>query len=385
MLSSSESTLSPFERVKASCAKVAEHAKHVKYNKDEATKFIENYIMPNLTDIKEKTSKKSALPFQFDDVDHEANYRCLYGLLQFGSGFRKLLHQKLQKGAGETIQTGLINCFLSEDITIAKLGVEMMEVVSDNYFSIEQHFGIASKEEVSHEKYAVIKVSQDSALKPFAEGIRKVLSETARRLRERNSDSFSMFVRKVIAEYERRKQNEEKYQDVKGIGKAAYLVNELVNVFPQALDDCANYETENGELFKVYLYKKAQLIVGELYLHLHEEDSTFDFDDIGQMTIFVDNVIPATLVKSNILQIVDESVKSKIETNQVLKHGSKPEVELRALSVFACEELIKIANSEPYNANINTLHIDYFLWGDLGKREDFRSFERHATQDTVFY
>src|SRR3989338_11563537 len=193
-----------------------------------------------------------------------------------------------------------------------------------------------------------------------------------------------MFIRKVLAEFDRKKKDEEKYKDVKGIGKAAFLVNELVSVFPQALDDCADYTIEH-ETFKVYLYKKAQLIVGELYLHLREKDSAFDFEDIGEQTIFVDNVIPATLVKANVLEIVDEEVRTKIQTNQTLKHGSKPEVELRAVAIYACQQLVTIANTEPYNANINTLHIDYFLWGDLGKREDFRKFERHATTDTVFY
>ena len=110
-MSTTASILSPFERVKLSCSRVVEHSTHVKYNQEDARKFIENFIMPNLSDTKEKASKKSALPFRFDDTDHEANYRCLYGLLQFGSGFRKVLHEKLQKGASETIQTGLINCF----------------------------------------------------------------------------------------------------------------------------------------------------------------------------------------------------------------------------------------------------------------------------------
>ncbi|KAG2378108.1 hypothetical protein C9374_008730 [Naegleria lovaniensis] len=379
-------SLNPFERVKSSCKRVATESTttHVTFSSEGATKFIEQYLLPNLQSIKEKACKKASLPFQFDSVDHEANYRCLYGLLQFGSGFRRLLHEKISKGACETIERGLINCFLSEDITISSLGVDMMDKVSDNYFALEQHFQVPAKEEAPHDKYPLIKVQKDSPLKPFAENLRMVLSETSRKLRERASDSFATFIRKLIAEYERKKQHEEKYSEVRGIGKAAFVVNELVKAFPSALDDSAQYENANHEKFKVFLYKKAQLIVAELHIHLHEEDPTFFFPDIHEMTIFVDNVIPATLIKAGVLEI-DEEMKLKIHDGKPFKYGSPAEVELRALAVHASEEIIRIANSEPYNADINSLHLDYYLWGELGKQEEFRKFERHSTPDTVFY
>ncbi|KAL9646450.1 hypothetical protein ABK040_006447 [Willaertia magna] len=377
--------LNPFERVRKSCALIAtKYAKHVKFNEEGLKQFVETYFPTKdaIEELKLTTMNKSVLPFKFQSIDHEINYRVLYGLLQLGSGFRKLLHAKVQRGAADTIVRGLINCLVHENIDIQNLGVDMMEHVAESNFQIEQNFQFPVKEEVPHEKYSVIKVQQDSALKSFAENIKSVLKECSRKLRERMCQDFAQFVRKMLQEYERKK--EKGTNDVKDIGPAAYLVNQLVNVFPNSLNDIAQYKTDDGEV-TVYLYKKAQLIVSELYINIKDQDPLFDFSDINDLTIFVDNVIPATLVKAGVLEIIDENLKHKIEEGTFIKHGSTQEIELRAISIYATERILEVANQPPLSAGLNAVHIDMFLWGDLGKREGFRAHQRHATIDTLYY
>ena len=52
---------------------------------------------------------------------------------------------------------------------------------------------------------------------------------------------------------------------------------------------------------------------------------------------------------------------------------------LRAAAVVACEELMRRAGGR-----FNIIQLDNFLWL-RGKEPGYRSKERHATRDTLFY
>jgi hypothetical protein len=54
---------------------------------------------------------------------------------------------------------------------------------------------------------------------------------------------------------------------------------------------------------EVWLIKKAQLTVGDLYRSFHEKDPRFNFHDIKQLTVFSDNVLPCVLRAVNIVMI----------------------------------------------------------------------------------
>jgi hypothetical protein len=158
---------------------------------------------------------------------------------------------------------------------------------------------------------------------------------------------------------------------------AAYLVQQLVSAFPEVYDDSYSYNTGN-ETIQVLLYKKVQLTVAELYnFHAHK-DPLFDLPDIKSMTAYVDNVIPATLVKSGVL-VLDSALYEMIQGRVPLPVNSDYEIELRAVALCATELLVKESNHK-----YDTLKLAYYLWGVLGKQSEYRVFERHATE-TIMY
>jgi hypothetical protein len=76
-----------------------------------------------------------------------------------------------------------------------------------------------------------------------------------------------------------------------------------------------------------------------------------------------------------------------VDSGKPLPAGAQ-ELELRAVSVHVCSEIVKLAKlkfkDHPQIGTFNDMLLDYYLW-NLGKDPEFRKLDRHYTQDTVFY
>jgi hypothetical protein len=97
----------------------------------------------------------------------------------------------------------------------------------------------------------------------------------------------------------------------------------------------------------VYLLKKVQLILGELYVRFHDDaelSSLFNFTDISHLTVFSDNVLPAVLRAKGVLVYSDELSKV-IDSETVLKDKFQ-EASVRAGAVVAADEIVKLYNEE---------------------------------------
>jgi len=133
--------------------------------------------------------------------------------------------------------------------------------------------------------------------------------------------------------------------------------------------------------------KKAQLIVGTLHRQFSEQDKQFDFPDISKLSIFADNVIPCVLNELGIIE-VDPSLKKRIDDQEELKSNELLDLQLRAVSISACDEIIQVAQSEAFKdlglGHLRNLDLDFYFW-TLGKEPRFRSLQRHKTCDTVYY
>src|SRR5205823_3975796 len=100
--------------VRDSCEHAVSIAKDVKINDSKIDQFIEEYVIKNIQSKSNFfTLGPTPTPLKFDSIDHEINFHFLNGMLQFGSGFRLLLHKYCDQGASDTIVFGLLSLVIS--------------------------------------------------------------------------------------------------------------------------------------------------------------------------------------------------------------------------------------------------------------------------------
>lgn len=87
----------------------------------------------------------------------------------------------------------------------------------------------------------------------------------------------------------------------------------------------------------VAFYKRAQIVAADLDLALAGEGPG-RFDDLDQLTIFADNLVPHVLRVDGVL-VLDPVLAAHIDAGELLAEGSEEEVELRACAVHAVELL----------------------------------------------
>ena len=153
---------------------------------------------------------------------------------------------------------------------------------------------------------------------------------------------------------------------------AGRLVQLLKNM--PFFNDVASYA--GGE---VLFYKRAQIIAADLSLAFPGQTWGY-FEDLDQMTIFADNLVPHVLRIDGIL-IYEESLVARINQGTLIPAGSAEEVEIRACAVQAVE-LIKKQLSES-GKMITSPQIDNFLW-NRGQQPEYKAKPRHRTR-CVFY
>ena len=157
-----------------------------------------------------------------------------------------------------------------------------------------------------------------------------------------------------------------------------HLLINLINDF-SSLNDQYFYKSLNR---KIYLFKRAQLIVMDLYNNLYQKNKLFDFKNISDLTAVIDNVVPFVLMKDNVIKIKAEYLDEFNENinKQKILLSSDLECEIRACSVWAIELILKSRKEN----DIGVSQLTYYLW-KKGKFPGYRKHERHYTRDTIFY
>ena len=108
--------------------------------------------------------------------------------------------------------------------------------------------------------------------------------------------------------------------------------------------------------------------------------------------MMADNVLPAVLRAKGVLVLTDAAA-AEVEQggDSFLPAGSGLEVELRALSVEACERVVQSVNAKLKGAGgeqqglLTAALLDLWIWGVMGKEDSMRDAPRHYTKDTAFY
>jgi hypothetical protein len=116
-------------------------------------------------------------------------------------------------------------------------------------------------------------------------------------------------------------------------------------------------------------FKRAQIVPSDLALA-----GVAQFDDLDELTIFADNLVPHVLRCDGVLVYAPE-LAARIDAEQPLATG-REEREIRACAVHACELLAKRLDVPPRV-------LDMWLW-NRGQAPELKARPRHRTR-TVYY
>jgi hypothetical protein len=131
---------------------------------------------------------------------------------------------------------------------------------------------------------------------------------------------------------------------------------------------------------KVPFMKRAQLTAADLALAF-EKDGWGRFDDLDQLTIFADNLVPHVLRVDGVLAY-DPDLAAHIDRGDPLEAGSVEEIEILAAAVHAVE-LLKQRLHAAGHRGITSMDLDYLLW-NRGQAERYKAIPRHRARG-VFY
>jgi hypothetical protein len=127
-----------------------------------------------------------------------------------------------------------------------------------------------------------------------------------------------------------------------GDGSAVALVERLAS--RPTWRDVSTYDGD-----EVPFFKRAQIAAADLAL-----SGIAPADDLAQLTLFADNLVPHVLRVDGVLE-VDPDLVARIESEQLLQHDSPEEVELRACGLHAVELLVAAHGATTATAVDNSL------------------------------
>ena len=129
-------------------------------------------------------------------------------------------------------------------------------------------------------------------------------------------------------------------------------------------------------------WKRAQILVAETWAALYPAPISTGTrihpphpllpQGINQLTMFADHRVPQILHHLRILDY--PPTLSTLKTQTVLPHGSRDEISIRSASILAVEyikeEILKIRGKEADRDEVNSVIIDFYLWGLAKRIED---------------
>jgi hypothetical protein len=149
-----------------------------------------------------------------------------------------------------------------------------------------------------------------------------------------------------------------------GDGSATRLVERLAS-WP-TWRDVSRYEDE-----EVPFFKRAQIAAADLALA-----GIAPADDLTQLTLFADNLVPHVLRLDGVLEL-DPDLVDRIESEQPLQHDAPEEVEIRACALHAVELLVAAHGATTATA------VDNVLW-HRGGEPRYKAVPRHRARTTAY-
>ncbi|MGH0036244.1 MAG: queuosine salvage family protein [Myxococcota bacterium] len=139
------------------------------------------------------------------------------------------------------------------------------------------------------------------------------------------------------------------------------------------------HDVSRYDELEVPLFKRAQLAAADLALAF-EGRGPGRFDDLDELTIFADNLVPHVLRREGVLDY-DPDLAARIDAGTPIGAGTKEEVEIRAVALHAVETMT--AQLSAAGHAFSAQRIDYALWS-RGQSPEMKAHPRHRTR-TVYY
>ena len=307
--------------VKRTCKEIAVQAKHVKINEAKIDEFVQKIkdkpVYLNFFDFPEHIGKGEAL-------EQQISYVFVLDALNF--------------------------CFWPSDWEYGDLAKALKEAYATNPEFLNPTF----LEKISLEEFKKL-VFKDQDF-PLTEERHRAVQEIGSKTVKFFEGKFSNILKR--AEYD-----------------AQNLLELVAATFLMFQDHCI-YKGK-----QVYFYKRAQILVGDLWGMLKElDDPGIGIKNIEQLTCFADYRIPQIMVHDGILEYSDE-LWQKIDGKEVLLYGSEEEVEIRGCMVTAVE----IIRDKLREVGVlwTAIEVDWTLW-QLGEEQRF-DIKPHHRVLSIFY
>jgi hypothetical protein len=156
-------------------------------------------------------------------------------------------------------------------------------------------------------------------------------------------------------------------------GCAVNTVQQVVASFPSFRDE-AQYHGQ-----AVFFWKRAQLFVSDLHFAFSGK-GWGRYDDIHKLTAFADYKLPQVLRELGILSY-HPALADRVDSRQNLIPGKEEEIEIRAMTIWAVEELKRAFSG--MGKKLTSAAVDQWLW-QLGQLEAFRRRPYHRCR-TIYY
>ena len=316
------------ERVRASCAYVAQQARLVRICDERIASYARELPV-------EQEPSGLLLPFQPDsprDMEAIAAYVLTLDSINFGSGYFPQLRKRPGCSGYRTIEAALLDRFRTHGpLSVRELRTADEQVTASIFDQDPDH-------------------SEQSALmKLFA----RAWNDLGVFLTESFSGSWSAVIQRA--------------------DQSAVRLAECLTRMPLFRDEVMY----RGE--RIAFYKRAQIAPADLALAFSGK-GLGAFEDLDQLTSFADNLVPHVLRMDGVLEYAD-SLAESIRRGELIPSGSEAEVEIRACAVNAIERMV----GERLRQGVRTTatRIDHLLW-NRGQGRSYKSYPRHRTR-TVFY
>ncbi len=315
------------EQVRAGCKTVVERAAHIRINYD----LIPSYAaaLPDVKTIQPEHDRASHYLGQGDDT---AAFFLTLDSINFGSGY----FPHLQKRPGMSGYFTVASCL-------------------NDRFKKKGPLSALELTRLTPEECAQI-FEQDPDNKPIGELMRlfaKALNDLGWYLQQDFNGSFTELI--------------------EAAGASAERLMQLLIGMPYF------YDVELYDAVEVSFYKRAQLAAADLSLAF-EGQGLGRFDDLQNLTIFADNLVPHVLRVDKIL-LYTEALISRIDAEKLIPAGSAEEIEIRACALYAVELLKKALNVSGHK--MTSMGLDFMLW-NRGRQPQSKAIPRHRSR-TVFY
>jgi hypothetical protein len=160
---------------------------------------------------------------------------------------------------------------------------------------------------------------------------------------------------------------------VEAAGRSAARLVETLAAMP-LYRDVARYGSR-----EVPFMKRAQITVADLRLAFGGSGPG-RFEDIDDLTLFADNLVPHVLRLEGVL-VYDDELLASIEAGRLLSAGSPEEVEIRACALHAVECMAGVTRDVA--RAVPPWRLDEWLW-TLGQQPQRKAVPRHRTR-CVYY